>query len=238
MALKKIHEESKDRVTVKVYKDSEWGEFRARLYVDGKLYEPADAFDTDKESILHTAKDMLKREFARSNPREQKYASKAIITKYVGPTASKGARIKVTAEGVPTKFYPFDYDFQDGGQAKAAEKFANERGWIIKGVKLVGGALPDGSIAWVSDSKRSPRTNPRKPVTVKHRGKKFSVITPHGNGFSYVSSKDKIEFAFETAVKYADEFFAKHGKHCAVILANAPSASAKAYYSTRTGLTK
>lgn len=45
-------------IEVRVYKDSEWGEYRARLYQDGKLYEPADAFDGDLGSILDTAASM------------------------------------------------------------------------------------------------------------------------------------------------------------------------------------
>ena len=43
---------------VKVYRDSDWNEYVARLYLDGKLYSPADCFDDDKESILATAQAM------------------------------------------------------------------------------------------------------------------------------------------------------------------------------------
>lgn len=45
---------------VKVYRDSEWNEYRARLYVKGVLYAPADAHDDDRESIMGTAQFMLK----------------------------------------------------------------------------------------------------------------------------------------------------------------------------------
>lgn len=43
---------------VKVYRDSEWNEYVARLYLDGKLYPPADCFDDNKESMLATAQAM------------------------------------------------------------------------------------------------------------------------------------------------------------------------------------
>lgn len=45
--------------TVKVYYDYIWQEYRARLYINGKLQADADAFDTDKESILGTAQTMV-----------------------------------------------------------------------------------------------------------------------------------------------------------------------------------
>ena len=43
---------------VKVYRDAEYDEYIARLYVDGKLYAPADCYDSDKRSILASAKSM------------------------------------------------------------------------------------------------------------------------------------------------------------------------------------
>jgi hypothetical protein len=64
MALRKIFEtpanttDGTSRVA-KVHKDSETGEFRCRLYVDGKAYEPADAFETDKEAAEDTARIMV-----------------------------------------------------------------------------------------------------------------------------------------------------------------------------------
>lgn len=47
--------------TVKVTYNRDWEEYRARLSVKGIPYEPADCFDTDRESILPTAKAMLDR---------------------------------------------------------------------------------------------------------------------------------------------------------------------------------
>jgi hypothetical protein len=45
---------------VKVYRDAECDEYIARLYVGGKLYVPADCYDTDKKSILASAESMVK----------------------------------------------------------------------------------------------------------------------------------------------------------------------------------
>ena len=38
---------------------SEWQEYRIRLYVKGALYDPADCFESDKESALSTAQHMV-----------------------------------------------------------------------------------------------------------------------------------------------------------------------------------
>lgn len=45
--------------TVKVYYDSDLAEYVAKLYVDGKHYEPADYFTDDKGDALGTASAML-----------------------------------------------------------------------------------------------------------------------------------------------------------------------------------
>lgn len=50
---------SEDRM-VKVYRDSGYGEYVARLYIGGKLYVPADCYDSDKDSILGTAASMAR----------------------------------------------------------------------------------------------------------------------------------------------------------------------------------
>jgi hypothetical protein len=47
---------------VKVYRDSEWQEFRARLFIAGVPQHDADYHDSDKESCISTAKFMLNRE--------------------------------------------------------------------------------------------------------------------------------------------------------------------------------
>ena len=44
---------------VKVYRDAEYDEYVARLYVEGKLYAHADCYDSDKKSILASAQSMV-----------------------------------------------------------------------------------------------------------------------------------------------------------------------------------
>ena len=55
MARKKVYEVSSGNVTAKVYRDSEWNEFRVRFYFDGILNEDADYFTTDKEDAIESA---------------------------------------------------------------------------------------------------------------------------------------------------------------------------------------
>ncbi|QHJ82194.1 MAG: hypothetical protein [Bacteriophage sp.] len=47
---------------VKVHKDTTTGEYRARLYIDGKARVASDAFDDDKDSIIGTAEAILRHE--------------------------------------------------------------------------------------------------------------------------------------------------------------------------------
>ena len=60
MAQRKIWEQSASDTTVKVYYDPEYSEYVAKIYRNGKHYEPADAFDGDRESIIGTAESMLR----------------------------------------------------------------------------------------------------------------------------------------------------------------------------------
>lgn len=46
-------------VTVKVYRDTEWDEYVARLFVNGVEKKQAAYHDSDKDSCLHTAKCMV-----------------------------------------------------------------------------------------------------------------------------------------------------------------------------------
>ena len=61
MALRliEVFEDKESGRAVKVYRDTEWQEFRARLVIGGVSYPQADSFDDDKESIMGTAKAML-----------------------------------------------------------------------------------------------------------------------------------------------------------------------------------
>ncbi len=60
MPLRKIHTETRGARVVKVYRDSEWCEFRCRLYVAGVLQSDADYFTGDRDDALETAKAMVK----------------------------------------------------------------------------------------------------------------------------------------------------------------------------------
>lgn len=77
MALKLIKTFGENKRVVKVYRDSEWNEYRARLYVNGVLYAPADAHDDDKESIMGTAQYMVK-EPAKAKKPVKKSAKSAV----------------------------------------------------------------------------------------------------------------------------------------------------------------
>ena len=60
MSLRKIHTETRGARVVKVYRDSEWSEFRCRLYVAGVLRPEADYFTWDKDDAIDTAKAMVR----------------------------------------------------------------------------------------------------------------------------------------------------------------------------------
>lgn len=71
---------------------------------------------------------------------------KAIQTKYIGPTNTRGSRIRVKANGVASKLYDFSHaDSIDQRHAKAAQAFITAHDW--PGVWIAGG-MPDetGSI--------------------------------------------------------------------------------------------
>lgn len=80
----------------------------------------------------------------------------AILTRYLGPTNSRGARIKATcAAGSVTISYPHDLS----GQAvyrKAAEALISKLGWNdLHYGGLLGGQLDSGDYAFVFNSKLS-----------------------------------------------------------------------------------
>ena len=70
----------------------------------------------------------------------------AIVTKYIGPTNTKGARIKATAmAGSVTISYDYAND-HEWPFRKAAQALCDKFGWDWE---MTGGSLPDGSIVWV-----------------------------------------------------------------------------------------
>lgn len=75
---------------------------------------------------------------------------KAIQTRYHGPTGTRGSRYSASAEGVGRIYLPTDHSLNSDGRHEAAAKaLAAKHGWLRDGSQLVGGVLPDGSMAWV-----------------------------------------------------------------------------------------
>lgn len=75
---------------------------------------------------------------------------KAILTKFHGPTDTRGSRISARAEGCPVRFYSYDHASRNP-HADAARQYRAERGWDTDpdGGKMVCGWLPNGDRAWV-----------------------------------------------------------------------------------------
>lgn len=75
----------------------------------------------------------------------------AIQTKYLGPTNTRGSRIKATcAAGSITIGYPHELGQGQPAHRKAAETLATKLGWSAHG-QLLGGQLPDHSHVFVFD---------------------------------------------------------------------------------------
>lgn len=71
----------------------------------------------------------------------------AIVTKYLNPTNSNGARILCKAQA-GKKVYPWDHALNvEANYAQAARMFAEHWGWPFG--TWHGGALPDGSYVFV-----------------------------------------------------------------------------------------
>ena len=71
---------------------------------------------------------------------------KAIVTKYHGPGNVRGARISAHAEGLPRRFYSYNYAARDA-HVEAVKAFCQEMEWHGE---LVEGHLPDGTTrVWV-----------------------------------------------------------------------------------------
>ncbi len=68
---------------------------------------------------------------------------KAIITKYLPATNSRGSRIKASAEGVPSLTIPYPHELSGAAvHAAAAVALCRRMGW---GGTLASGGLPDES---------------------------------------------------------------------------------------------
>jgi hypothetical protein len=79
----------------------------------------------------------------------------AIITKFIGPTNHRGARIKaIAAAGSVTVPYEYGTD-TEGAHRVAAVAFCEKFGWTFD---HIAGDLPDGSTVFVClPKKRSPQ---------------------------------------------------------------------------------
>ena len=80
----------------------------------------------------------------------------AINTKYIGPTNSRGSRIKATcAAGSITISYPYELSGQAANR-KAAEALVSKLGWVDTYYGgLLGGQLANGDYAFVFNSELS-----------------------------------------------------------------------------------
>lgn len=66
---------------------------------------------------------------------------KAIQVKYLRATNSRGARFKISAEGVKSVVVPFNYREVDHGVKYGVYKFCRDNDWSTN---LVSGQLPNG----------------------------------------------------------------------------------------------
>lgn len=66
---------------------------------------------------------------------------KAIVARVLPATDTKPARIKVSAEGVKSRTWPYTnhWDIE-----QRIEEFARSLGWIEKGEKMAHGSMPNG----------------------------------------------------------------------------------------------
>lgn len=66
--MKRIHIETLGDKSAKVYRDSEWNEYRVRLYIRGELHAPADYLTSDKADAIETACAMVRPDLRRPRP--------------------------------------------------------------------------------------------------------------------------------------------------------------------------
>jgi len=70
---------------------------------------------------------------------------KAIVVKYFGPSNTKGSRLRVSAEGVPSMTVSYDHGAHNP-KLDAAQAFCAKHDW---NGELVEGTLPDGDAVFV-----------------------------------------------------------------------------------------
>ncbi len=69
----------------------------------------------------------------------------AIITKYIGATNTKSARVKAIAQAGSLTLSWDDELGIDDNHFEVAKAFAEKFGWLKNGLCLVGGGMPDGT---------------------------------------------------------------------------------------------
>lgn len=70
------------------------------------------------------------------------YMRQAIVTKYHGPTNTRGTRISATTESGIRRFYPYQYELNsEENHARAARLMAEHMGWDGT---WRGGSIPGG----------------------------------------------------------------------------------------------
>lgn len=76
---------------------------------------------------------------------------KAIQTKITGPTNTRPREVVAKAEGVkPFRLRTARYPSLEAAHKDAAENLAAFYGWLTpQHPRLIGGSLPDGTMAWV-----------------------------------------------------------------------------------------
>jgi len=92
--------------------------------------------------LLSCSQGVISYQFDAITHRQIKSNMKAIVTKYLSATNSRGSRIKASAEGVKSIIAPLDYELDDEvNHESVALKLCEKNGWSTE---LVGGALPNG----------------------------------------------------------------------------------------------
>lgn len=80
----------------------------------------------------------------------------AIITKFIGPTEHKPARIKADAGSGRTLTITYDHESTEQAHRDAAERLADKYGWRYRGLRglyeLLAGGLDNGNYAFVFHS--------------------------------------------------------------------------------------
>lgn len=71
----------------------------------------------------------------------------AITTKYIGPTNTKGSRVKATTESGVSITLSWDSSLNsDENHVRAAKRLCSKMDWLMDGEKLIGGHIEHGMV--------------------------------------------------------------------------------------------